>query len=160
MFSVSVRLCFVRWQGIHCFGSTRRLEQLFDKYEISADMTYTILTSFNSLTTFVVTTSYNIALPIIKSTFEMNLTLDAKSATAIRGCVSPKAAFRRSLLRDVCFLLPHLLPCHFRSRKLDWLNMVPEGQYYRMRATPFETALKTWHFGIYLVCWDSLFVES
>ena len=78
------------------FGSngSRRLEQLFDKYEISADMTYTISTSFNSLTTFVVTTSYNIALPIIKSTFEMNLTLDAKSSTALRGCVSPKAPFR------------------------------------------------------------------
>ena len=48
----------------------RRLEQLFDKYEISADMTYAILTSFNSLTTFVVTTSYNIGLHSIKSTFQ------------------------------------------------------------------------------------------
>ena len=49
---------------------SRRLEQLFDKYEISVDMTYTILTSFIKLTTFVVTTSYNIGLPGIKSTFE------------------------------------------------------------------------------------------
>ena len=33
-------------------------------------------------------TSYNIALPIIKSTFEMNLTLDAKSVTlVVKGCV-------------------------------------------------------------------------
>ena len=63
------------------FSFTQRLEQLFDKYEISADMSYTILTSFINLTTFVVTTSYNIALPIIKSTFEVNLTLDAKSGT-------------------------------------------------------------------------------
>ena len=82
-------------------------------------MNYTILTSFINLTTFVVTASYNIALPIIKSTFEMNLTLDAKSATAIKGCVCSKAAFRRSLLRDVCFLLPHLLSCNFRSRKFN-----------------------------------------
>ena len=65
----------------------RRLEQLFDKYEMSADMTYTILTSFINITTFVATTSYNIALPIIKSTFEMNLTLDAKSVTLVKGCV-------------------------------------------------------------------------
>ena len=69
-----------------CF-CTRRLEQLFDKYEISADMAYTILTSFNNLTTFVVATSYNIALPIINSTFEMNLTLDVKSVTLVKGCV-------------------------------------------------------------------------
>ena len=68
-------------------NKTRRLKRLFDKYGISADMTYTISTSFNSLTTFVVTTSYNIALPIIKSTFEMNLTLDAKSVTLVKGCV-------------------------------------------------------------------------
>ena len=66
---------------------TRRLKRLFDKYGISADMTYTILTSFINITTFVATTSYNIALPIIKSTFEMNLTLDAKSVTLVKGCV-------------------------------------------------------------------------
>ena len=65
-------------------------------------MTYTILHRFNNLTIFIVTTSYNIALPIIKSTFEMNLTLDAKSGTAVRGCMSPKAAFRRHSLW-VCF---------------------------------------------------------
>ena len=52
-----------------CVYIARRLEQLFDKYEISVEMTYTILKSFIRLATFVVTTSYNIGLPRIKSTF-------------------------------------------------------------------------------------------
>ena len=100
------------------FRSTaRRLQQLFDKYKISADMTYTISTSFNSLTTFVVTTSYNIALPIIKSTFEMNLTLDAKSVTLVKGCV-PASQHRCSGL----FVLTSITSCKIIS-SLAWFKL-------------------------------------
>ena len=73
-------------------------------------MTYTKLSSFRNLITFVVTTSYNIALPIIKSTFDMNLTLDAKSVTLVKGCV-PASQHRCSGL----FVLTSITSCKIIS---------------------------------------------
>ena len=58
---VSILLCSAA--AIVDMSSTRRLESFFNKYVISADMTYTKLSSFITLLSFVVTTSYNIGLP-------------------------------------------------------------------------------------------------
>ena len=74
-------------------------------------MSYTILTSFNNLTIFVVTTSYNIGLPGIKSTFEMNLTLDAKSVTLVKGCM-PASQRQNSGM----FVLTSKSSCNIKSR--------------------------------------------
>ena len=87
---------------------SRRLESLFDKYVISADMTYTKLLSCSTLITFVVTTSYNIGLHGIKSPFDMNLTL-MRSLTTIQGCVPAKKQ-RSAVLHSgmVVFKIPKL----------------------------------------------------
>ena len=140
---------------------TRRLESLFDKYVISADMTYTKLLSCSTLITFVVTTSYNIGLHGIKSPFDMNLTL-MRSLTTIQGCVPAKKRLSALLHSGmVVFKIPKLKYirsnlAQYQSSKSRYLKANIRGSSLNQ----YERALKMWHFGIRLVCRGFLFVES
>ena len=78
--------------GIH---HTRRLESLFDKYVTSADMTYTKLSSFSTLVTLVVVTSYNIGLPGIYRPFNESDPGCEVCHTVVKGCV-PASQRQRS----------------------------------------------------------------
>ena len=92
-------------------SGTRWLEALFDKYVISADMTYTKLSSFSTLITFVVTTSYNIGLPGIyrplnESDPGCEIWSHLHCNTRLRAI--QKHQFRRHSLGDVFFKFPQL----------------------------------------------------